>query len=223
MHASRATLIAVFVVIAATAAVHGIVSNRWNGADVEAALPEIPMRIADWVGEDVPSQAAEPGIAHLARKYTHAASGRSFIVSVSYGHPGLTAIHTPEYCYTGSGYEMDGGVGKYTAKSSPAEFFTTAFQKPGGAEPLRIYWAWSADGTWRAPNNPRLTFLGKRSLCKLYVVAGGGTAAAPGQDAALDDFIAKFVSTLNGALFAPSARTLRGSPTPPSTTEAARS
>jgi hypothetical protein len=222
MHASRAALIAVFVAVAATTAAHGIVSNRWNGGDAAAVLPEIPTRIGDWVGEDIPSQIAEPGIAHLARKYTHAANGRSFIVSLSLGHPGLTAIHTPEYCYTGSGYEMEGGIGKYAAPSTPAEFFTTAFQKPGGTDPLRIYWAWSADGTWRAPNHPRLTYLGQRSLCKLYVVAGGDAAAKPGQDSTLDDFVAKFVGTLNGALFAPSANAPRGSPTPPSTTEAAR-
>jgi hypothetical protein len=223
MHGSRTTLIAVFVVIATTAVAHGVVTNRWNGGDALPVLPEIPKQFGDWIGEDLKSDVSDPGIAHLSRRYTHAASGRSFVISLSLGHPGLTAVHTPEYCYTGSGYEMEGAITRFTVRQPAAEFWTTAFQKPGGADALRIYWAWSAQGAWRAPGYPRLAFLGQRSLCKLYVVAGGVAPVAPGQDAQLDDFFLNLLGSLNGALFAPADKTPRGSPTPPSRTEAVRS
>jgi hypothetical protein len=216
MHGSRTTLIAVFVLIAATAAAHGVVTNRWNGGDAAPVLPDIPMNFGDWTGEVLQSQLDDPNIAHLSRRYTHNGSGRTLVISLSLGHPGLTAVHTPEYCYTGSGYEMDGSITKFRVNGPAAEFWTTAFQKPGGADKLRIYWAWSATGAWRAPTYPRLAFLGQRSLCKLYVVAGGAVPAPAGQDPQLDDFFVRLLGSLNGALFAPATQTPRGSPTPPS-------
>ncbi len=181
MHAQRATYLAVLAVIAVTAAAHGVVTNRWNGGESAPVLPSIPLRFGDWVGADQPSDFNEPGIAHLARRYVHAANGRSFFVTLSLGHPGLTAVHTPEYCYAGSGYEMTTPVIRRPVDGG--EFFTTVFQKPGpsGGEATRLFWAWSADGTWRAPTHPRLTFLGRPLLCKLYVVAPSGIDIAPGR------------------------------------------
>jgi hypothetical protein len=220
MHASKALLIAIVDIILATTAVHGVVTNRWNGGDVAPVLPEIPKQFGEWVGEDQRTTIDEPGIAYLSRRYTSATNGRVIVISLSLGHPGLTAIHTPEYCYTGSGYEMNGSTSHFEMPSLDAEFWTTCFQKPGGADALRIYWGWSANGQWRAPNHPRLSFLGKPSLCKLYIVAAGAGATAAGQDKQLDDFMTRFIGQLNGAMFPTSNGTLRGSPTPPTQAEA---
>ena len=126
MHEARKTLIAVLVVIAATTAAHGIMTNRWNGGDAEPVLPDLPRKFGDWIGEDLKSDLNEAGIAHLARRYTNATNGRSYVVSLSLGHPGLTAVHTPEYCYTGSGYEMAGPIGRFAVAQPAAEFWTTA-------------------------------------------------------------------------------------------------
>lgn len=219
MQSSKAILIAVVSVILATTAVHGFVTNRWNGADVAPVLPDIPKKFGEWVGEDLRTAIDEPGIAYLSRRYTSTANGRTIVVSLSLGHPGLTAIHTPEYCYTGSGYEMTGSIAPFALPAQSSAFWTTAFQKPGGVDALRIYWGWSADGQWKAPNHPRLTFLGKQSLCKLYIVATGAGATAVGQDKQLDDFMSRFIDQLNGAMFAANG-TLRGSPTPPTPAEA---
>ena len=35
---------------------------------------------------------------------------------------------------------------------------------------LRIFWTWFGDGTWQAPDSPRLTFAHLPVLYKLYVV-----------------------------------------------------
>lgn len=205
MHGYRTLLIAALAVIVVTTAAHGIVTNRWNGGDKTPTLPEIPLRFGNWNGADQHSDFDEPGIAHLSRRYVNTVTGRTFVVSLSLGHPGLTAIHTPEYCYTGSGYEMTTPITRRTLDGAgrPDELFTTVFQKPGAAagESLRLFWTWSADGQWKAPTHPRLSFLGKPTLCKLYVVTSGGVDAAAGRDPQLDEFLAGLRDSLNGALF----------------------
>ena len=50
--------------------------------------------------------------------------------------------------------------------------------------------------------DPRLAFLGKPNLYKLYVVAPGAPDAEPGRDPQLDDFLATLLGSLNDALFA---------------------
>ena len=35
---------------------------------------------------------------------------------------------------------------------------------------IRVFWGWSDNGIWKAPDNPRLAFRGQPYLFKLYVV-----------------------------------------------------
>src|SRR5207244_9729177 len=131
--------------------------------------------------------------------YTHRKSGRSFVMSLTVGHPGLTAVHTPEYCYRGSGYEVAGPIETRGVNGpAPGTLWTTAFRKATAAntDQLRIFWAWSAGGPWEAPDHPRLHFMGRPALYKLYVVAPGGAEAAPGTDPAVDDFLTAFLAAL---------------------------
>ena len=128
------------------------------------------------------------------------------------GHPGLTAVHTPEYCYRGGGYDVAGAIVRRSAdvpSGAAANFWTTQFEKKttAGTEQLRIFWAWSADGVWHAPNfDARFYYIGKPLLYKLYVVGAGQADITPGQDHVLDDFLASLLGTLNNALFAKPAR-----------------
>src|SRR5947208_17019237 len=101
------TFLCVVGVTALGAAAHGYVTGRWQapGAATELALPAIPMALGDWAGEDVKSSLADdPVLKNLTRKYTQARTGRVITVSLTLGPAGLTAQHTPEYCYPGSGY-----------------------------------------------------------------------------------------------------------------------
>jgi hypothetical protein len=210
MHRRRAAVIAVLVTVLTTAVAHGVVTNRWSG-DAVPEVPPVPRTMGDWVGEDQKSQVAEPGLANLTRRYTHARTGREFLVSLTVGHPGLTGIHTPEYCYRGSGYAVAAPIERRAAEvpgAPPAELWTTVFQKKtaAGLEQLRLFWAWSAGGAWKAPKwDPRFTFVGQPRLYKLYVVGVGLPDVAPGKDPQLDEFLAALLGTLNQALFAPPA------------------
>jgi len=205
MRGSRTTVVAVLTLTLLADVAHGVATGRWNGGTPGApVMPPVPPQFGAWVGEDLPSNVDDQGLANLTRTYTHKKSGRSFVVSVTVGHPGLTAVHTPEYCYAGSGYEAAAPI-ETRAVDGPANgaFWTTAFRKgsAAGTEQLRIFWAWSAGGAWEAPHHPRLHFMGRPALYKLYVVAPGGADAAPGKDPALDDFLAGFLASLTDALF----------------------
>jgi hypothetical protein len=202
-------VIAILALTLTAAAAHGVVTSRWTGGrDVIPTVPQFPSTIGDWTGSDDETDADDPGMIHFTRKYTHSRLGRSVVVSLTAGHPGLTAVHTPEYCYRGSGYDVAGPIERRTAdvkNGPPATFWTTQFEKKtaAGAERLRIFWAWSAGQGWAAPDHPRLHYLGKPSLYKLYVVAPGQADVAPGKDVVLDEFLAGLLGTLNQALFAP--------------------
>ena len=204
MHGSRTTVIAVLALTLFAAVAHGVATNRWNGGDAAPVIPTVPMQVGDWTSNDLESNIDDPALANLTRTYTHKTTGRSFVVSLTVGHPGLTAVHTPEYCYRGSGYDVAGPIEKRGVDGKvPANFWTTAFRKqtPAGTDQLRIFWAWSAGDAWSAPDYPRLHFMGKRSLYKLYIVAHGAVDPSAGKDPALDEFLSNFLSALHDALF----------------------
>lgn len=205
MPGTRLTVLAVLGLIGATTAAHGLASGRWAEKAVPS-IPEVPKVLGAWRGEDQKSDLNDPEQANLTRKYVHARTGKTVVISLTVGHPGLTAVHTPEFCYRGSGYDVGGAVEVRTVPGiapDQARFWTTTFRKnaPGGADSLRILWAWSADGPWSAPDYPRLRFMGKSSLYKLYIVCSDGPdAPTPDQ---LDEFLTALLDTLHRALFAP--------------------
>jgi hypothetical protein len=208
MHGSRTTVIAVLALTLFTAVAHGVATSRWSGGrDGTVSIPAVPMTMGDWVGSEDEVDRDDPGLVHQTRRYTHSRSGRSFVISLTVGHPGLTAVHTPEYCYRGSGYDQVGPVERRAAEvrgGPPAAFWTTQFEKKSatGTERLRLFWSWSAGSGWAAPDSPRWHYLGKASLYKLYVVEGGQADVAPGKDPALDEFFSTLLTRLDQSLFA---------------------
>jgi hypothetical protein len=209
MRGRRNTVIAVLALTLLTGVAHGVVTARWSGGrDVALVTPEIPVTMGDWVGSENEIDKDDPGLIHVTRRYTNAKTGRSFLILVTVGHPGLTAVHTPEYCYRGSGYDQAGPVERRAAElkdGPPAQLFTTQFEKKSaaGAEKLRVFWTWSDGRGWETPDWPRFHYLRRASLVKLYVVTAGSADVAPGRDPGLDDFFATLLGTLHQSLFAP--------------------
>lgn len=192
-------------ITAAGAAAHGFVTGRWQprSADANLSLPDVPMVIGEWQGEVMKSGLADdPNLRNLTRKYVHGKSGRVLTVSLTVGPAGLTAQHTPEYCYPGSGYQTVGETTEFTTTDSTAQFRSAVYRKANlaGGEPLRIIWAWTADGQWSAPRYPELKFLTGR-LYKLYVVSWAADQS-PTEDGELRDFLAVLLRQLHQALFA---------------------
>jgi hypothetical protein len=194
------------------AVLHGLWTERWQASpamEVAAArLADVPLTIGDWQGEALaldPEAVAQAKLTgHWIRRYSHAATGRSLTVLLMCGPAGPVSVHTPEWCFGGAGYDMVGPAVQYTVHTEPpAEFWTARFSKPARVLPeqMRIFWAWSASGTWEAPRQPRLAYGRAPFLYKLYIIRN---VTAPQQR--LDDdpcleFLRVFLPELSRTLF----------------------
>jgi hypothetical protein len=172
-------LISGLVVLAGSAVLHGQWTGRWETSDRGQAtvgrLDQIAMTLGDWEGQAVPVNESDlpPMLtSHLFRKYTNRTTGETVNVSVVAGRPGPTAVHTPDMCFVGGGYELVDPPGKVTAPDTDSEFFCTRFRKVRleGTEMLRVFWSWSTGAAWQAPSNPRLAFARYPVLYKLYLI-----------------------------------------------------
>jgi hypothetical protein len=172
-------LIAVF--LAVSGYVHGTWSNRWSkAAHVEGKdlLSGVDGEIGDWrAGEflqinpaDVPAKTK-----CVSRRFDPIKEGSPLVVSITSGGPGEVAVHTPDVCYLGAGYQLRGAVTRQTIPlddGKSVSFWVADFvkTKPTGDESIRVRWAWSGDGDWQAPDYPRWVFARVPLLYKLYMV-----------------------------------------------------
>jgi hypothetical protein len=167
-------------------AVHGMWTHRWSGAADRDAGLDLLAKIDEPVGGWVPGPAAPvserdipKGTKATSRQFAHEKSGRRVVVSVTSGVPGVVAAHTPDVCFLGSGFKLKNPPSKQTlplADGGSVNFYVADFEKTtaSGIDVVRVRWAWTADGTWHAPDYPRLFFAKSQVqlpvLYKLYVV-----------------------------------------------------
>lgn len=167
-------------------------TGRWqnSGALTVAAanVERLPHKIGDWemIKENQVSD-EEKSVAELAgsisRQYRHQHSGDIVTVLLMMGKPGPIAVHPPTACYTGLGYQQVGSTRNQTIEivnpngKQRHQFQNAQFTNPKKTETQEphVFWGWSADGNWSCPDSPRLAFVGKPALFKLYVTyeAGG--------------------------------------------------
>jgi hypothetical protein len=207
--------LAAFALLVGAGLVHGRLTDRWgiSGALAEAVarLDRVPRSIGDWEGRDVAMdrrQIDRAGIqGFLSRSYRNVRDGREATVLLVCGRPGQIAVHTPDVCYRGAGYEPSsapapGTVG--TGVDRPAEFLKARFCKTSAPVPdaLDILWSWNARGAWEVPANPRLGFASYPALYKIYVIArrDGALAASPGDPAIDQEFAGLILTTIDRSL-----------------------
>jgi len=198
---------------------HGLKSDRWSVShelqDATARVNQIPAEFGDWVGKeseiDRRSLDAASITGHVSRRYVNRLTGSSFGVLLVCGRPGPISVHTPDICYAGAGYAIAGSPATlsltYGDPPRPAEVFWADFAKPDAAIPsrMRILWAWSTGGPWRAPENPRFAHASHRFLYKLYVIRDAPASGAPADDDAAVQFLKELFPVLDRALRSPSA------------------
>lgn len=213
MYRSLAFLTA-FGVLLGAGFVQGRLSDRWSTSpELEAALtrvPTVPTDFGPWKSRAVEGEAADFELAGAQawwmRLYTDDRSGRSFLVILMCGRAGRMAVHTPEVCYRGAGFDMVGTPRPFSVRSELGDdlgtMWTARFLKNGEhGTGTRLYWGWSQGGPWQAPDNPRWRFRGEPYLYKLYVshdVAGSDD----GEDAARS-FLRRLLPELPPASQAP--------------------
>lgn len=207
---------AAFLMLAAYGVAEGIWTDRWDtsrAAEVAAArLGGVPRVVGAWEGEDQELDARQVAMAELKgyvmRRYTHRDTGGVVSVLLVCGKPGPISVHTPDVCFGGLGYTLAAPPQRRSVEAAglpaPAEFWGGRFENRNAPVPeaMTALWTWSADGRWRAPDNPRLGFARSGALFKLYVIrpvveAGDRPAGDPG----LDDFLRAFLPATQGALF----------------------
>ncbi len=166
--------------VLAGAAVHGAITHRWSVFAPNVARTErmhaVEVKFGDVEVSDVPHDVPlkERSIA-TSRQYFSPSQNVSAVLSVISGVPGAVSTHTPDVCYTASGYKMTFGPKRETFKlpdGKTAMYFVADFEKRKATEVerLRVRWAWTADGTWDAPDYARFQYMKATELYKLYIV-----------------------------------------------------
>lgn len=192
--------------------VHGFWTNRWASDQVSdeqmAAMENLGRLIkakndtVAWEGKDIPREQVREALVDstkcLQRRYTNLIDGNSCSVLLTRGRPGPMVIkHLPTECYPSSGFELVGAPKRYLTSKASDEFWVATFKKTAEAFPLtvRVYWSWSGDGHWRAPDQPRMAFAKFQSIYKLYVIQ----TVSNDDDAAGREQIQDFVAALTDA------------------------
>src|SRR5262245_24790026 len=112
------------VMVVASGIIHGWWTNRWASAAPAVAgrnLLEVEDAIGDWQpGQflDARPDDLPKGCQITSRRFA-SARGNSAVVSVTCGHAGVVAVHTPDVCYLGSGYKLKSAVRQETIPLGP--------------------------------------------------------------------------------------------------------
>jgi hypothetical protein len=205
-------LAAAFALVIVSGLVHGFWTLRWETAqalqleEALARVSKVPLKFGDWEGREIEVDASTFARAgartYWMRQYRQRRTGAMFSVILMCGRAGPMSVHTPDVCYRGAGYELTHPARSYTFPRTQAAFWTGDFAKglpaSGG---LRLFWSWSVDGRWQAPDHPRFTFRGQPALYKLYVIREGATSAEPLADDPTGAFVEDFLPVLGRALF----------------------
>jgi hypothetical protein len=156
------------------AVLEGMRSNRWGASeDLKAAaakLQNVPTRFGRWSSTDNPIDAEilkkAEAVGSISRVYERDTDHAKLAVLLLCGRSGPIGAHTPDICYAGLGYKMNGREVKHTIGES--SYWTGRFEKQSGDSNLMVSWAWGIDGTWVAAEQPRVEFVGRDALYKLY-------------------------------------------------------
>jgi hypothetical protein len=200
-----------FTVLLVTGLLHGLWTERWTSSQAldtaVVRLRHVSANVGPWssVNVEVDAEAFRQAraVGYWMRRYSKPGFAGSITVILMCGRTGHMAVHTPDVCYRGAGYESSGELSPETIAlpgGKQAEVRTAVFRQPGkvGEQPLRIYWSWSSDGHWKAPASPRWIFGGSPYLFKLYVVC----EEAEGPASAGVEFLQRLLPQLERSLFA---------------------
>src|SRR5262249_17891890 len=153
--------------IGVSGAASGLWAHRWapSRSLQEAAerLRDVPLKLEDWDGaegalnEQLITRTDLAG--YLDPQYTHPPTGPVVRLAIMCGRSGPVCVHTPNVCYTNSGYEQTAARAYRPVAATgapPADFSILDFRKKNVAVPsqLRLYLAWGTKEGWSAPQQP---------------------------------------------------------------------
>lgn len=154
-------------------------SERLHAAagEEQLRLDAIPLKFGDWTGEHRPMADKvvrnAGAVAYANRVYTRGGPRPGAVsVLILAGSPGDLAAHDPERCYGATGHRSIGGKSREQIDAAGAAhaLWRQPFERetlPAGR--IEVYWGWTTDGHWLAPEEARLEFSGASILYKIYV------------------------------------------------------
>jgi hypothetical protein len=202
-------LIAVVSLLAVGTYFQGVFSERWipqTSERLEAftkCVSRVPLQIGKWEGRDDkldPEEFKKTNCtAYVSRRYTNAQSGESVSVYLVSGTARHCTIHSPDWCYQGAGFKMQGKAETHKIPvngMNPApEFSTAVFKKQ--EQGMRIYWSYAENGEWRGPKFAKTALAGKPAMYKVYLIGPPTTLA----ENPVDEFAQVFFPKVNPLLF----------------------
>ncbi len=178
------TVIAAFGVVVGTTYLHGRMTDRWTVQNVAAELQQaaklleerFPDRCGDWeVIEELESNPEElrraGAVGHVSRAYVNTRTKAQLSAFVVCATPHNASGHTPDRCYPGAGFEIAETEHRQTvplADGHNAEVFTGTFRKAG--QTLRVFWTYSMEDAWVAPQIARIELANAKAVYKVYVI-----------------------------------------------------
>lgn len=193
------------------AVVHGATTHRWAsfrpGAQRSEKLQSYIVETGDYQSEEIPNdQPLKEKSVATSRRYFSPTRNQYAIVTMITGPAGSVTTHTPDVCYPASGYKQLKPIRRETLDlpgQSKAAYYVADFEKKTttSVERYRVRWMWSNDGSWKAPDHPRFTYLDLADVAKLYIVTPIGEGEPQEDSLASRQFITAVLVQYSG-LFA---------------------
>ncbi len=159
-------------------------TERWGDLNSELLaeftenLKTVPPTFGNWTSEEAPLSPDEfkrtDCTGYISRNYANDLTGDTVSLYSVVGTARHVTIHSPDWCYVGAGFTMEGDPHPYNidVDGTLQEFTTATFVKSTaeGTKRLRIFWAYTDDGQWHGPAAPKAFFAGRPALCKIYLI-----------------------------------------------------
>ena len=190
----------------------GSYARRWGTQGGESKLAErllsFPESFATWTTRDshemsdIAVQLLQPS-AYFNRRFV-GSEGQVINASVILGAHGPISVHTPEICYSSQDYSIAQPRRAVTIKTpsgQEAEFWMLTMRSNDVEQRLlRVYYAWSTDGNWKAVESPRFAYIGQPHLFKFQmaciIAPEDESRVDPAGQQFLQDFVPAFISQL---------------------------
>lgn len=182
-----------------------------------ARLKDLPTEFGDWkITEEAPIDERSRRVARIVGDFSYRFQNKNdptkeVAVMVVCGYGRDMRQHTPDQCYIAGGFTAADSEQHYKVDTKPtvSEFLTNRFRKvvPGqGTMNQRVFWAFSDDGTWRAPAG-RHEIVTIPSVYKIYATTSLARDGRENLDeSAAVDFLRDFLPVANKVLFPPKAK-----------------
>ncbi len=192
-------------------------TERW-GAFPELAicakrLDNVPLQVGKWKGTlgaklDEKTRKAAEAEGDTQIVYVNE-DGEKVNVFIVCGRLMGVMKHRPDRCYPAHGYKESGERTQWPSKpfgtgadgeGPKAQFQTAAYSRDGQPD-ARLFWAWSSDGVWKAPDDLRTDFRRTVPVFKVHFENEVTNAKQPLDDTASVKLIRVLIPELTRALF----------------------